>query len=194
MEDAMEKSHRWWIAVALSVGLGSSLAQGAEGAKKPASGSGFSLFRKAPVKPAGAEHPAEVEWLHDPQEAFDQAEESGRPVLLVLGGKRCSWCRKLEKDTLADAKVSALIRDSFVPLHVNAEDQPDLAEVLAVESYPTTIVLTADGGLVSSTPGYLPAVKYRKALQQSLAKIAQSESVVRQASGEVPLEKPSKRR
>jgi thioredoxin-related protein len=113
---------------------------------------------------------------------------------LVLGGKRCSWCRKLEKDTLADAKVSALIRDSFVPLHVNAEDQPDLAEVLAVESYPTTIVLTADGGLVSSTPGYLPAVKYRKALQQSLAKIAQSESAVRQASGEVPLEKPTKRR
>ncbi len=190
----MEKSYKWWIAVALSVGLGSSLAQGADGAKKPASGSGFSLFRKSPVKPAGAEQPAEVEWLHDPQEAFDQAEESGRPVLLVLGGKRCSWCRKLEKDTLADAKVSALIRDSFVPLHVNAEDQPDLAEVLAVESYPTTIVLTPGGNVVSSTPGYLPAVKYRKALQQSLAKHARAESQVRQAGGEVPLEKPSKKR
>jgi hypothetical protein len=194
MEDVMEKAQRWWIAVALSVGLGSSLAQGAEGAKKPATGSGFSLFRKGPVRPAGAERPAAVEWLHDPQEAFDQAEESGRPVLLVLGGKRCSWCRKLEKDTLADAKVSALISESFVPLHVNAEDQPELAEVLAVESYPTTIVLTPEGDVVSSTPGYLPAIKYRKALQQSLAKHAKSESKVRQASGEVPLEKPSKRR
>jgi thioredoxin-related protein len=194
MEDLMQKSPRWWVAVILGLGLGSSLVQGAENAKKPASGTGFNLFRKSAVKPAAAEKQEAVEWLHDPQEAFDQAEETGRPVLLVMGGKRCSWCRKLEKDTLAEAKVSELISGSFVPLHVNVEDHPDLAEVLAVESYPTTFVLTADGGIVSTTAGYLPAAKYRKTLQQSLAKLAKKESQVRQASGEVPLEKPSKTR
>jgi hypothetical protein len=47
---------------------------------------------------------------------------------------------------------------------------------------------------VSTTAGYLPAAKYRKTLQQSLAKLAKKESQVRQASGEVPLEKPSKKR
>ncbi len=190
----MPKSPRWWIAVVLSLGLGSTLVHGAENAKKPAGATGFGLFRKSAVKPAAAEKQPTVEWLHDPQEAFDQAEETGRPVLLVVGGKRCSWCRKLEKDTLAEAKVSELITGSFVPLHVNVEDQPELAEVLAVESYPTTFVLTADGGVVSTTAGYLPAVKYRKSLQQSLAKLAKKESQVRQASGEVPLEKPSKKR
>jgi len=195
MEDVMEKSHKqWWIALALSLGLGSSLVQGADTAKKPGNSQGFSLFRKSPVKPAGGEKQAEVEWQHDPQEAFDLAEETGKPVLLVFGGKRCSWCRKLEKDTLADPKVAGLISESFVPLHVNVEDHPELGEALEVESFPTTFVLTSDGGVISTTPGYLPAAKYRKTLQQSLAKQAQSSSKVRQASGEVPLEKPSKKR
>ncbi|HBH53588.1 MAG TPA: hypothetical protein DDY91_17010 [Planctomycetaceae bacterium] len=195
MEDAMTKANKqWWIAVALSLGLGSTLVHGAENAKKPGTSQGFSLFRKNPVKPAGGEQQAEVQWLHDPQEAFDVAEETGRPVLLVFGGKRCSWCRKLEKDTLAEPKVASLISESFVPLHVNVEDHPELGEALEVESFPTSFVLTADGGVVSTTPGYLPAAKYRKALQQSLAKQLQSSSKVRQASGEVPLEKPSKKR
>jgi len=147
------------------------------------------------LKPKAAK-PAELVWHHQPEAAIELAEESGKPLLVVFGGKRCSWCRKLEKETLADPQVARQLAEQFVPLHLDLAEHSTLGEQLGVEALPTTVILSPEGELLARNPGFLPAGKYRQLLQTGLAKLEKQAAAreIQQVSGELPLEKTSRNR
>lgn len=172
-----------------------SSAEAAQPAKGAAPRSLFGFKPKA-AKPAEAPQPAKLVWQTQPEAAAKLATESGKPLLVVFGGKRCSWCRKLEKETLADPQVARQLAEEYVPLHLDLAEHAALGERLGVEALPTTVILSPQGDLLAKNPGYLPAGKYRQLLETGLAKHEKQAAAreIQQVSGEVPLEKPTRKR
>ena len=178
----------------LVLGTAANLTSGAEAARSAPKRT-RSPAKTPVVQKAAAEEPAAsqttVRWTHDPDSALERAQETGRPMLLVFGGKRCVWCRRLERETLADPQVAELVNLEFIAVHLDVQDHPRLAEALDVDGLPTTVVLTAEGDVLANAPGFRTAPKFRSLLKAALKKQEElAEPGVATIGGAAPLEMP----
>src|SRR4051794_30297142 len=94
-----------------------------------------SLIRRLSGKtPAPAVDP--IQWQPDLKSAHRVAAKSGRPILIVVGGPGCVYCKKLEGETLSDPSVASYINTAFVPVHLDWVADNRAAQVLEVKSLP----------------------------------------------------------
>jgi hypothetical protein len=125
--------------------------------------------RSAKFEAAPSETPtAAIQWEYDLKTAYRFSVATGRPLLIVFSGPNCGWCRKLERDTLGDAGVAALVNGSFIPLHLDSSKHRRAAEILEVDGLPSSYVLNADADLLAMVEGYHPPTDYARVLRQSL--------------------------
>jgi thioredoxin-related protein len=96
----------------------------------------------------------DVKWRHDYQAARKEAAASGRPLLLDFGTESCFWCKKLDATTFRVPAVAELLNGRFVPVKIDAEKDEWLARAAAVDSYPTLVLVAADGKIVARHVGY----------------------------------------
>ncbi len=97
----------------------------------------------------------------------DQLTTGGKPVYLFFYTDWCTFCKKMERETFADATVQKYLNDRFVAIAINPEtagvthfmgeelSYKDLAARLGVNGYPASFFFTAEGTLIGGQPGYL---------------------------------------
>ncbi len=93
-----------------------------------------------------------VEWWEWGDEAFAEAERSGRPVLLSVGYAACHWCHVMAHESFEDAATAALMNERFVSVKVDREERPDVDTVYMAATqaltgqggWPMTVFLTPD--------------------------------------------------
>jgi uncharacterized protein len=90
----------------------------------------------------------DVRWLSWSSDAFARARAEGKPVLLSIVAPWCASSARMDRTCYADASVSALVNDRFVPIRVDADRRPDISERYSLGGWPTTAFLTADGVIV----------------------------------------------
>jgi hypothetical protein len=88
---------------------------------------------------------AALTWLRNDERAFARAEREDKLVLLYLEAVWCHWCHVMDHDTYGDARVQASIAKHFVPLRIDQDSRPDLANRYRDFGWPATIVLDAKG-------------------------------------------------
>src|SRR5437764_312523 len=66
-------------------------------------------------------------WYHDYREAVAVAKREGKPVLADFSTSWCGNCRELESKTFPHPAVASRL-ESFVKVHVDAEENPRLAQ------------------------------------------------------------------
>ena len=98
-----------------------------------------------------------VQWRSDYNTARKEAADRGLPLLLSIGSDDCMYCQKMEATTFQDAGVTAMLNARFVPLRVDANREPALAQALKVQVYPTTVLASPDGKIHSFLQGYVTA-------------------------------------
>lgn len=157
----------WMLTI---VGI-ATLAIADDASKRSATSSNSTKSGRSRIVPAAATESAEIAWQTHPKAAFRKARAEGRPLLIVFSGKRCHWCRKLEKETLADPKIANLVNSRFIPVHLDTEEFPEYAEALEVEGLPTTVILDTEASVVSLTAGYQNASKFKKTLVVALEEL-----------------------
>src|SRR5215471_2287661 len=94
-----------------------------------------------------------VDWYAWGEEAFAEARESDRPILLSIGYSSCHWCHVMAHESFEDPEVAALINATLVNIKVDREERPDVDEIYmeAIQAltgqggWPMTVFLTPDG-------------------------------------------------
>jgi thioredoxin-related protein len=98
-------------------------------------------------------------------EALRESQKSGRPIFIYFFIDNCVYCRRMDGQTLVNKKVVDYIKDSFIPVRVQAERSPQLAQKYMVRGFPTSFFLTPEGKSIYSLPGYLEAEEFAKVLR-----------------------------
>jgi thioredoxin-related protein len=124
-------------------------------------------------------HAQEIPWRFDYNAARREAQQKGLPLLIDFGTDNCFWCRKLEETTLRDPTVARLMCERFIPLKINADRDPTLAQLLHIQSYPTVVLAASDGKILGTMEGYQDAARFPENLQRALASVSNPEWMVR---------------
>jgi len=94
-----------------------------------------------------------VSWQPWGRDAFTLAARLDRPILLYVGADDCRWCVVMDREAYGDKELGALIDSLFVPVRVDRDERPDVAQryeaqvgaIAGLHGYPLTVVLTPDG-------------------------------------------------
>ncbi|MGE0847065.1 MAG: thioredoxin domain-containing protein [Flavobacteriaceae bacterium] len=109
-----------------------------------------------------------VHWWEWGDEAFAEAQSSGRPVLLSVGYAACHWCHVMAHESFEDPEIAALMNQRFVNIKVDREERPDVDQYYMSAlhrlgqqgGWPMTMFLTPDrapfwgGTYFPATPRY----------------------------------------
>lgn len=89
-----------------------------------------------------------VAWTAWTAAAFARARDERRPVLLSVAAEWCGSCREMDRTSFADPSIATLINERFVPIRVDADARPDIAERYGLGGWPTTAFLSPAGHLL----------------------------------------------
>jgi thiol-disulfide isomerase/thioredoxin/YHS domain-containing protein len=101
-----------------------------------------------------------VEWQHDLESAKATASQTGRLVLVHFWTPTCPPCMKLETAVFNQPGVANALQAQFVPVKINANEHPDIAQSFGITHLPTDVVMTADGQVLGRTISPPTAVAY----------------------------------
>ena len=100
-----------------------------------------------------------VDWRPWSAEPFAVARAERKPVLLWIVAPWAAGCARMARETFSDPETCALIEAGAVPVRVDADHRPDLADRFDLGGLPTTALLTPDamviGGGTFVTPSRL---------------------------------------
>ncbi len=109
-----------------------------------------------------------IRWQTDLKIAHEISLELNRPMLVVFDADWCSYCRKMERTTLAEPKLISQINNDFVPVHLNLDDHGRIAEILEVKRIPCTVALSPRADLLGRLTGYVAFKQYADSLDRVL--------------------------
>ena len=94
-----------------------------------------------------------IDWQHWELEAFSEAKENNKIILISVGMEGCAACARMESITYTDRAVIHLINQHFVAIEVDAEARPDIGERYSDWAWPATIFLAPDATQVLAIRG-----------------------------------------
>jgi uncharacterized protein YyaL (SSP411 family) len=95
-----------------------------------------------------------IRWQPWGTDAFEQAREQDKLILLDIGATWCHWCHVMDRVTYEDHELADLINDRFVAIRVDRDRRPDVDSRMQRQpalaggnagGWPLTAVLTPDG-------------------------------------------------
>jgi len=108
---------------------------------------------------------AEIAWRTWGPEAFAEAQEQDRPILLSISAVWCHWCHVMDETSYSDPQVIAGVNERFVPIRVDNDERPDVNRRYNMGGWPTTAFLTPDGEIIHGGT-YVPPEQMRSYVTQ----------------------------
>lgn len=77
------------------------------------------------------EEEEKIKWYAYTSSTFELAEKTDKLLLINMSSTTCYWCNVMEQETFQDEKVVQYINENFIPVRINSDERPDLAEIYA---------------------------------------------------------------
>jgi uncharacterized protein YyaL (SSP411 family) len=106
---------------------------------------------------------AEINWHPWSATAFEEAKESGRPILLSISAVWCHWCHVMDETTYSHPGIIDLINRDYVPIRVDNDVRPDINQRYNMGGWPSTAFLTSSGDILTGAT-YMPPDQMADAL------------------------------
>ncbi len=103
----------------------------------------FALAASAPIW-AG-----DIQWRSDLETARNEARQTGKLLMMHFYSDQCAWCDRLEAGAFRDGHVQQAIVDRYVPVKIHGPSNPAWVQAFRIQSYPTDVLLTANGDVIS---------------------------------------------
>lgn len=114
-----------------------------------------------------------VKWQKSLKSAQRMAIQQDKPIMIVFGATWCTYCHKLERETLGDRRMAAYVDREFIPVLLDYNKDSKVAEILEVERLPCTIILTPEADLLLKLEGFREPKDYQASLATALDKRAE---------------------
>ncbi|MBI4845738.1 MAG: thioredoxin family protein [Candidatus Omnitrophica bacterium] len=111
-----------------------------------------------------------VSWLRDLEAAKEMAKSQGKPILIDFYAEWCGWCKRMDEDVYANQDVGTVC-GQFICVKIDADQNQQLTQEYKVQGLPSTVFLKADGTLIRTVAGYMPADQFIALIKQILEKI-----------------------
>lgn len=121
----------------------------------------------------------EVRWLTSAEKAANEAEKTGKPILVYVRSSSCHYCDKLQADVWEDPQVAAHVAKNYIPLKLSSQKNPTAVKSLKVKGFPTTLVFSAKRVFVSKVEGYRPRGSFFAEIEKSRSARKLRDAVVR---------------
>jgi len=117
-----------------------------------------------------------VQWREWGEEAFREAREQDKLILLSISASWCHWCHVMDRGipgdpvhtgTYSDPEIAEIINTHFIPIRVDTDRRPDINARYNMGGWPTTAFLTPEGEILFGAT-YIPPEQMRQILQQLL--------------------------
>ncbi len=95
-------------------------------------------------------------------------QELRTPILAFVTSENCGYCRRMEQETWTNRDIIARVEASFTPLKLNAGRDGRLVAALGIRSFPTTVVFTPEGEIITGAPGFMPPNRLSGLLRSAL--------------------------
>lgn len=96
-----------------------------------------------------------IQWRIWSDSLLEEARDEGRVLLLDLTAPWCAFCRKMKSVTYRGQGVEAVVREHYIPVRIDDEDDSALASRYADYGRPATVLLDADGRELIRRVGFL---------------------------------------
>ena len=70
-----------------------------------------------------------VDWRPWGEEAFSEAREKDKPILLSIGYSACHWCHVMAHESFEDEETAQLMNRLFVNVKLDREERPDVDKI-----------------------------------------------------------------
>jgi hypothetical protein len=107
----------------------------------------------------------EIEWHEWGPDAFRQAKEQNKPILLGISAVWCHWCHVMDETSYSDSEVIRLANERYVPVRVDNDQRPDVNRRYNLGGWPTTAFLTPEGEILHGGT-YIPPQEMRSYLEE----------------------------
>jgi YHS domain-containing protein/thiol-disulfide isomerase/thioredoxin len=105
-------------------------------------------------------------WRTDFTTAKQEAAADGRPLLVTITAVWCGACRQMQQLTLSESRVARIIQQSYIPVKIDADAEPQLITALGIQAFPTTLLVQADGQVRHRWVGYQGAAEFASELER----------------------------
>ncbi|MFO1083936.1 MAG: DUF255 domain-containing protein [Reyranellaceae bacterium] len=85
---------------------------------------------------------------------FARAAAEKKFVIVSLQSWWCPWCLAMNRETWADPGVRAVLKDRFIPVHVDQDSRPDISQRYERWGWPATIIFGPDGTEIVKLRGF----------------------------------------
>ena len=97
----------------------------------------------------------EINWREWGDEAFREALDAGKPLLLSLSAVWCHWCHVMDETSYSNEGVISYVNEHYVPVRVDNDQRPDINARYNLGGWPTTAFLTPEGEILAGGT-YIP--------------------------------------
>ena len=90
----------------------------------------------------------DIAWRAWSDEAFTEAQQQNKPVLLSIVAPWCQFCRAMDEQTFSNEAIAQFVADNLIPIRVDSDKRPDINGRYTQGGWPTTCVLSPEGDLI----------------------------------------------
>ncbi len=108
-------------------------------------------------------------WLNSYEAGLEKAKQENKPVLLYFWATWCKFCRKLNTEVFPDPEVNSLLRERFVLVAINIDQNKEIPQKYGVQYPPAEIFVDADGNVITKVMGYTPKENFLRYINMVLA-------------------------
>lgn len=107
-----------------------------------------------------------VVWDTWSEEVFEKAKNENKFVILDLEAIWCHWCHVMKTTTYEDNDIKTILNSHYVPVRVDQDSRPDLANKYKEYGWPATIIFNSKGEEIAKRSGYITSDEMKLLLEK----------------------------